>query len=316
MDPQAAESSAYHTCLQMPSSFLMRGMDARPYIAMAKGSPWVVPSCDRMTSPSTKNSVLVLYELIRMVAIDVWCYVGLPGDWCNWKHMWHPLVVRPPHCPRRSRCVDSGLYPRHLATTQLETTSCILNVWGSDEHDMIRRAVSPMPMGRVLVECNETAYKKRGNGTYEEHSLCVTDARAAQRSREAPLWLVHRRLHSWASNPEGPAAPFTRSAAERMALASMESKMMGWGSCGDSGRTHFWWTGWAGGCLLISMSLTDGDDRSSGFDGSLRWSRPLVRDSICFHYKWSRNRFSLRTRFITIIATSMKLVAITNIVAS
>ena len=67
--PMAAESSAYHTCVQSPSSLLMSGMVARPYMAMARGSPWVVPSCDRMISPSMKSSVGLLYELIRIVAI-------------------------------------------------------------------------------------------------------------------------------------------------------------------------------------------------------------------------------------------------------
>ena len=38
-------------------------------MAMANGSPCVVPSCERMTSQSTKSSVGALYELTRMVAI-------------------------------------------------------------------------------------------------------------------------------------------------------------------------------------------------------------------------------------------------------
>ena len=62
--PAAMESSAYHTCLQSPSSLLMRGIVANPYMAIAKGSPCVVPSCERMTSPSMKSSVGQRYELI------------------------------------------------------------------------------------------------------------------------------------------------------------------------------------------------------------------------------------------------------------
>ena len=38
-------------------------------MAMANESPCVVPSCERMTSQSTKSSVGALYELTRMVAI-------------------------------------------------------------------------------------------------------------------------------------------------------------------------------------------------------------------------------------------------------
>ena len=64
-----AESSAYQTCLQGPFSLRMRGIVARPYIAMASGSPCVVSSCERMTSQFTKSSVVALYELTRMVAI-------------------------------------------------------------------------------------------------------------------------------------------------------------------------------------------------------------------------------------------------------
>ena len=48
----------------------MRGMVANPYIAMANGSPWVVPSCDKMTSPSIKSSNGLRYELIKMVAME------------------------------------------------------------------------------------------------------------------------------------------------------------------------------------------------------------------------------------------------------
>ena len=54
-----------------------------------------------------------------------------------------------------------------------------------------------------------------------EHNLLATDAMAAQRLLEA---LIHKCLHSWASNPEGPAAPFTRKATRQMVWESIESK--------------------------------------------------------------------------------------------
>ena len=40
------------TSLTLSFKFLIRGMVAKAYIGMASGSPWVVPSWDRSTSPS------------------------------------------------------------------------------------------------------------------------------------------------------------------------------------------------------------------------------------------------------------------------
>ena len=68
--PTAAESSAYHTCLLLPSDFLMRGTVARAYMGIARGSPWVVPSWDSRESPSTNRSVGAWYVLTRAVAMD------------------------------------------------------------------------------------------------------------------------------------------------------------------------------------------------------------------------------------------------------
>ena len=55
----------------------------------------------------------------------------------------------------------------------------------------------------------------------------ATDAREAQRSLDAPLWLVQRHLRSWESRPEGPAAPFTLKAAAQMTSASRDSNITG-----------------------------------------------------------------------------------------
>ncbi len=41
------------------------------YSGLARGSPWVVPSCDKMTSPSTKSSVGLLYELAYLYILCV-----------------------------------------------------------------------------------------------------------------------------------------------------------------------------------------------------------------------------------------------------
>ena len=110
--------------------------------------------------------------------------------------------------------------------------------------------------------------------TYVVLILMATDAREVQRSLDAPLWLVQRRLHSWESRPEGPAAPFTLRAAERMALWSRDSNITGWGSCGSSGIIHEIYAGWPTGCLPISDSLTVGEFRSFGLTGSSRWRIP------------------------------------------
>ena len=66
----AAELSAYQICLHIVSSFLIMGMVAKPYMGIARGSPCVVPSWDKMTSPSTSRSVGLLYELMSMVTME------------------------------------------------------------------------------------------------------------------------------------------------------------------------------------------------------------------------------------------------------
>ena len=97
----------------------------------------------------------------------------------------------------------------------------------------------PMPIGRTP-GCFSSAVRRHARSgamdeecTYVVLILVATDAREAQRSLDAPLWLVQRRLHWWKSRPEGPAAPFTLRAAEWMALWSRDSNIMGWGSCGS-----------------------------------------------------------------------------------
>ena len=54
--PPDVASSANHTCsLPSPSRRWMRGVIAMAYIAMAKGSPWVVPSWESMVSASMNS---------------------------------------------------------------------------------------------------------------------------------------------------------------------------------------------------------------------------------------------------------------------
>ena len=211
IEPQAAELSAYQICLHMPSSFLMRGIVARPYIAMAKGSPWVVPSCDGMTSPSMKRSMLDLYELMSIVAM-----VGQRRRmFCRatWRLMQLKAFVA-------STSSTASTLSDSIADLVAWTAASMPDIWpphswrqpaafwmseaamNSTALVMIRRAVSPIPIGRApgfLLRAMRRHARSGATGdgwTYEEHSLHVTDARAVQRSLEAPLWLVHKRLHS------------------------------------------------------------------------------------------------------------------------
>ena len=42
--PAAFPSSAYHFWVTLSTDNFLRGIMARPYMALASGSPWVVPS--------------------------------------------------------------------------------------------------------------------------------------------------------------------------------------------------------------------------------------------------------------------------------
>ena len=145
---------------------------------------------------------------------------------------------------------------------------------------IMRRAVFAMPIGRTP-GCLSSVIRRHARSramdegcTYVLLILMATDTREVQRSLDAPLWLVQRRLHSWESRPEGPAAPFTLRAAERMALWSRDSNITGWGSCDPSGIIHEIYASWPTGCLPISDSLMVGECRSFGLTGSSRWRMP------------------------------------------
>ena len=54
--PTALPSSAYHFCVTLLSlTSFIKGTVASPYIAIANGSPCVVPSLDRITFLFTKS---------------------------------------------------------------------------------------------------------------------------------------------------------------------------------------------------------------------------------------------------------------------
>ena len=71
--PAAVVSSANHTCFTSGSfsqSFLISGVTARAYIAIARGFPWVVPSLDSISPPPiTYNFTGAQFVLLRTQAI-------------------------------------------------------------------------------------------------------------------------------------------------------------------------------------------------------------------------------------------------------
>ena len=85
---------------------------------------------------------------------------------------------------------------------------------------MIRRAVSPMPIGRTPGFLSRAMSRQARRGeialgsTYEVQILLVTIAKLWHRSLEAPLKDVHSLLHPCASKPEGPVDPVMCRAAD------------------------------------------------------------------------------------------------------
>ena len=71
--PAAVASSANHTCLALGSASLslsISGLTAKAYIAIANGSPWVVPSLESISPPPTIKSLIgAWYVLLSMVDI-------------------------------------------------------------------------------------------------------------------------------------------------------------------------------------------------------------------------------------------------------
>ena len=101
---------------------------------------------------------------------------------------------------------------------------------------MVLLAVSPTPMGRTpgLLSSVIRRHAVRGaipcGSTYVVHILFATRARLLQRSAEGHWKDVHSRFHPTASRPGGPAEPFVRMAALRMAIPLMDSNKTRWTS--------------------------------------------------------------------------------------
>ena len=93
-------------------------------------------------------------------------------------------------------------------------------------------------------------------------SLFATWARAEHNAVDAPLKAVQSHLHSCASRPEGPADPVVRRETKRMALASMESNTTECVSSAGAWTMHSGWARCPWGCLLMRISLTEGESGS------------------------------------------------------
>ena len=97
---------------------------------------------------------------------------------------------------------------------------------------MIRRAVSPMPIGLTpghlsrAIRRQATKADKLFGSTKEQQILLAVEARASQRSVDADWKDVHRHLHTAASRPEGPAAPSVFSTVLRIIWPSRWSNRM------------------------------------------------------------------------------------------
>ena len=94
---------------------------------------------------------------------------------------------------------------------------------------MILLAVSPTPMGHTpgLLSSAIRRHAVRGaiscGSTYVVPILFATRARLLQRSAEGHWKDVHSCFHPTESRPGGPAEPFVRMAALRMAIPLMDS---------------------------------------------------------------------------------------------
>ena len=74
---------------------------------------------------------------------------------------------------------------------------------------------------------------------YEVQILLATKAKESQSSLDSLLKDVHSLLYPCASIPDGPADPEVFMAAERITLASIDSKMIGCTSWGGDWRMQF-----------------------------------------------------------------------------
>ena len=101
---------------------------------------------------------------------------------------------------------------------------------------IIRRAVSPMHIGRIPGFLSGQKGDRDFGSTYDIHILLATWAREWQRSLDAPLKDVQSLLQPCASKPDGPAEPVMFVAAEQMAVALIDSKTMECTSWGGDGR--------------------------------------------------------------------------------
>ena len=129
---------------------------------------------------------------------------------------------------------------------------------------MIRRAVSPIPMGLTPGHLSSAIRRQAVKAvsplgsTCDEQIRLATEAMASQRSAEKEEKEEQRRFQAAASRPEGPAAPSVLRAVLRIVCPSIFSNMMKCGSLrGVSGSIMADGTGGClEGCFFIRASRT------------------------------------------------------------
>ena len=181
--PVAAASSAYQICLVLLFRVLMTGMVARACMGMASGSPCVIPSWESRMSPSTVGA---RYVLMSMVAS------GEQSLLMFWRATWRFRELKA--STRRTASVSNAVLT--ACTAASIPAICPPHIWRQPEASwmsgfasditalaIIRRPVSPMPIGRTPGFLSRAMSRQARKGerdfgsTYRVHILLATSAK-------------------------------------------------------------------------------------------------------------------------------------------
>ena len=205
------------------------------YMAIAKGSPCVVPSRERMVSPLMKSSDLDLYVLMRIVASEGHtCFTFLRAT-----SLFSELNVLEAST-KMITSVSAELKTSHMAciaawhqfSWPAQSCNAPATSWTSSLMTeemallMIRRTVSPTPIGLMpghlskAINLLATKASMPLGSTYSVHNRLVVLAKEWQRSAQCGPNAVHRRFHPKPSIPKGPPAPSIFKAAVRIKAPS------------------------------------------------------------------------------------------------
>ena len=165
MDPLFTEKSLWlrickgaSTLLSAGLTSLYRFLDPPLVMGMASRSPWVVPSWERIASPSTNSSVGALYVLIKMVAR------GGQSVWILWRaaYLFRELNALLASTTSTASFSSDSRAVRTACTAASMPEICLPHSWTHLEISctsgltmlsialaIIRLAVSPMPIGRT-----------------------------------------------------------------------------------------------------------------------------------------------------------------------